>query len=95
MASFVLSTHQGACNNACMKNVQIRDVPDTIHAILTERAASENKSLQVFLTELLAHEARKSASAATLLRIARETSSSAAIPRQEILDVIRADRASH
>jgi len=39
--------------NACMPNVQVRDVPEEIHAELARRAARAGKSLQQFLAEKL------------------------------------------
>lgn len=52
-----------------MKNVQIRDVPDDIHAALTARAKGENKSLQTYLSELLAREAKKERMKAWLAQV--------------------------
>lgn len=52
-----------------MKNVQIRDVPDDIHAALTARAESENKSLQTYLSEVLAREAKKQRMVEWLARV--------------------------
>lgn len=39
--------------NACMPNVQVRNVPDDIHAELVRRAEGAGKSLQQFLAEKL------------------------------------------
>ncbi len=38
---------------ACMPNVQVRNVPDEIHAELIRRAERAGKSLQQFLAEKL------------------------------------------
>jgi plasmid stability protein len=39
---------------ACMTNVQVRDVPDDVHAALVRRAESAGQSLQQFLSAQLA-----------------------------------------
>lgn len=39
---------------ACMPNVQVRDVPDAVHAALVRRAEEAGQSLQQFLTSQLA-----------------------------------------
>lgn len=38
---------------ACMTNVQVRDVPDDVHAALVRRAEQSGQSLQQFLAEQL------------------------------------------
>lgn len=75
-----------------MKNVQIRDVPDDIHAILVNRAESENKSLQVFLSELLERESRKAQTREFLLRLANKNKGTSTISTEEIVHIIRAGR---
>ena len=77
-----------------MKNVQIRDVPDDIHAILVHRAESENKSLQVFLSELLERESRKAQTRAFLRKLAEENTGPEIISTEEIVEIIRAGRES-
>ena len=39
---------------ACMPNVQVRDVPDEVHAALVRRAEQAGQSLQQFLASQLA-----------------------------------------
>ena len=39
---------------ACMPNVQVRDVPDEVHAALVRRAEQHGQSLQQFLAAQLA-----------------------------------------
>ncbi|MBN8871152.1 MAG: hypothetical protein J0H66_14830 [Solirubrobacterales bacterium] len=51
------------------KMVQIRDVPDDVHARLVERAASEGKSLTEMLREEVATLARRPSRAEVLKRI--------------------------
>ena len=41
-------------HNACMPNVQVRDVPPEVHEALLRRAASAGQSLQQFLAGQLA-----------------------------------------
>lgn len=40
--------------SACMPNVQVRDVPDEVHAALVRRAERAGQSLQQFLAAQLA-----------------------------------------
>ena len=40
--------------NACMPNVQVRDVPNDIHEALVRRAEAAGQSLQQFLARQLA-----------------------------------------
>jgi hypothetical protein len=77
-----------------MKNVQIRDVPDDIHAILVHRAESEKKSLQVFLSELLERESRKAQTREFLLQLARKKTGPEIISKEDLVDMIRAGRES-
>lgn len=51
------------------KMVQIRDVPDEIHALLVARAASEGRSLSEMLREEVAVLARRPSRAEVLKRI--------------------------
>lgn len=74
-----------------MKNVQIRDVPDDIHALLTQRAAAEEKSLQVYLSELLTREAKKQETE-IFLRSISSTKRRNRYSMQDAVDIIRADR---
>ena len=74
-----------------MKNVQIRDVPDDIHAILVARAESENKSLQAFLSELLEREAHRTRTLDFLTSIEPVRADSVALT-EDIVALIRAAR---
>jgi antitoxin FitA len=40
--------------NACMPNVQIREVPDDVHEALVRKAALAGQSLQQYLSDQLA-----------------------------------------
>jgi plasmid stability protein len=44
---------------ACMPSVQIKDVPDDVHAILRRRAAAAGQSLQEYLRARLTDDARQ------------------------------------
>jgi len=78
-----------------MKNVQIRDVPDDIHATLVARAESENKSLQTYLMELISDEARKARTISFLRELAAKNTGPEKITTQEIVDIIRKGRDAH
>lgn len=72
------------------KIVQVRDVPDEVHAALTDQAAAAGLSLNQFVLREYAKIARRSADAAMLRELAgmpgrRPT-------REQIVDGIRADR---
>lgn len=51
-----------------MVAIQVRDVPDAVHAALAEEAESRGQSLQVFLSEVLEREARLARNRAWLKR---------------------------
>jgi len=40
-------------HNACMKSLQVRDVPEQTHAVLRRRAAEAGMSLQEYLLSVL------------------------------------------
>jgi hypothetical protein len=42
-----------------MTSIQVKDVPDDVHAVLRRRAASAGQSLQEYLLALLTEEATK------------------------------------
>lgn len=47
----------GACNNACMVAIQIRDVPEAVSDALKVRAQRDGLSVQRYLLELITAEA--------------------------------------
>lgn len=55
---------------ACMVALQIRDVPDEVRDALARRAASRSQSLQSYLLDLVATEARRERNADLLRRFA-------------------------
>jgi antitoxin FitA len=46
-------------HNACMKNIQVRNVPERVHKVLRRRAADAGQSLQEYLLQLLEERAAK------------------------------------
>ena len=56
-----------------MPHILVRDVPDDVHLVLTERAAEAGQSLQQFLTRELVHLARTPTLADVLDRIETHT----------------------
>ena len=54
LRQLLLLTWTTCMYNACMPNVQVRDVPDEIHAALVRRAEQAGQSLQQFLAAQLA-----------------------------------------
>lgn len=47
-------------HNACMsKLIQIRDVPDDVHARLKARAAAQGESLNAYMRRMVVHEAER------------------------------------
>lgn len=52
--------------NACMVALQIRDVPDEVRDILTERARATGRSLQGYLLDLVKSEAARANNLAVL-----------------------------
>lgn len=69
--------------------VQVRDVPDEVHAVLVQRAERRGMSLSAFLREVLAKEART----ATLDEVLSSIGGIAPhISAEEIVDAIHAER---
>jgi hypothetical protein len=74
-----------------MPNVQIRDVPDDVHAALVRRAESAGQSLQQFLATRL----REIASAPTLDEVLDriEGRHTGRLSRRDAIDTLTAERA--
>ena len=64
--------------NACMANVMIRNVPEDVHHVLRDRAASAGLSLQQYLQAELASLARTPTMIEVLSRIEARSDSSVA-----------------
>jgi plasmid stability protein len=71
------------------KVIQVRDVPDELHAELRKRAAEAGVSLSDYVLGELARVAQRSGNAEVLLRAATRPGGAS---RQAILEVIRAGR---
>jgi len=57
-------------HNACMKNLQVRSVPERTHAVLRRRAAHAGMSLQEYLLSMLNDTASRPTVEEVLTRIA-------------------------
>ena len=76
-----------------MPNVQVRDLPDDVHAVLVQRAERAGQSLQQYLTAQLAWLAASPTADEVLDRIEqRATGDLSSAQAIEALDEARADR---
>ncbi|HZD24312.1 MAG TPA: hypothetical protein VE569_13065 [Acidimicrobiia bacterium] len=79
-----------------MKNIQIRNVPDDVHAVLTERARVAGQSLQDYLLGRLVAEAARKTNAEIFARIQRERREHPEwFTNVDVGEIIRKDRESH
>jgi plasmid stability protein len=76
---------------ACMPNVQIRDVPDHVHAALVRRAERAGQSLQQYLAARLAEMASAPTLEEVLDRV--EVRPKGRLSQRDALDSLTADRA--
>jgi antitoxin FitA len=77
--------------NACMPNVQVRDVPEEVHAALVRRAELAGQSLQQFLSVQLAEIAATPTLDEMLERIERRPKGR--LSRRDAIEAVDADRA--
>ena len=77
--------------NACMVNVQVRDVPEEVHEALVRRADLAGQSLQQYLAAQLAAIAQTPTLDEMIDRIERH--SKGQLSRQDALDGVAAERA--
>lgn len=75
-----------------MPSVQIKNVPDEVHAVMRQRAAEAGQSLQEYLLALLVAEAEQETNAALFERIGRSGGGSMSLAHA--VELIRADRDS-
>lgn len=75
-----------------MPSVQIKDVPDEVHAELRRRAASAGKSLQEYLLARLVEETRRPSLDELLERVQQRSGGRVSI--QFAADALRDDRAA-
>ena len=73
-----------------MPSVQIKDVPDDVHAELRRRAANAGKSLQEYLLGRLTEEARTPSLADMLARVSRRRGGRFSL--QDAADAVRTER---
>jgi plasmid stability protein len=71
-------------------SVQVKDVPDDVHATLRRRAAASGQSLQEYLRAKLIAEARQPTVEEVLDRVAERSGGSVAFG--DAVDQLRADR---
>lgn len=76
--------------DACMKNLQIRNVPEQTHAILRRRAAEAGQSLQEYLLDLVRQAASRPTVAEVMKRAGGRTGGRA--PLAEVAAEIRKQR---
>lgn len=74
------------------RTIQVRDVPDEIHAELRRRAAAADTSLSDYVRDELIRAARRSSNAEVLMRAAARTWSITGVSAAELVDDGRADR---
>jgi plasmid stability protein len=73
-----------------MPSVQIKDVPDDVHAVLRRRAAASRQSLQEYLLGRLIEEASRPTLDEVLERV--DLRAGGDVPLELIVDVVREDR---
>jgi plasmid stability protein len=74
-----------------MPSVQIKDVPDDVHAVLRQRAAAAHQSLQEYLRSRLIAEARRPTVDEILDRASGRAGGS--VPLKAAVTTLRNDRA--
>lgn len=77
--------------NGAMPSVQIKDVPESTHAVLRRRAAAAHQSLQEYLRSRLIAEASTPTLEEVLDRAGRRSGGS--VPLEDAVSVLREDRA--
>ncbi|MDQ6728597.1 MAG: hypothetical protein M3066_20920 [Actinomycetota bacterium] len=76
------------------KNIQIRNVPDSVHEVYKRRAAAAGKSLQEYLLSDLTDRADRPTMEESMARIDRHRIGSQ-VTVEQIVKGIREDRESH
>lgn len=74
------------------KTIQVRGVPETVHAELRARAAAAGISLSDYVLGELERVAQRSDNAEVLLRAAQRDWSVSRVSTREVLDEARAER---
>lgn len=73
-----------------MPNIQVKNVPDDVHAVMRARAAAAGQSLQEYLLGLLTEAAHRPTPDEVLARAGRRSGSRASLA--DLVAAIRADR---
>ena len=76
------------------KNIQIRNVPDSVHEVYKRRAAEAGMSLQEYLKADLTERAGRPTMQEVLDRIERDRKGSM-VTLEDVVSTIREDRQSH
>jgi antitoxin FitA len=77
---------------ACMVALQIRDVPEEVRDALAQRATSRGQSLQAYLWEIVAAEAKRGRNAEVLNRFVGRSDGSRAAAGETAAEVGQARR---
>ena len=76
-------------HNESMPNVNVRDVPDDVHAVLTARAAAARQSLQEYMLQQLIQHARRPTMREVLEQVrARKAGTTSSVTDEMILDAL-------
>lgn len=76
-----------------MKNVQVRNVPERVHGVLTRRAAEAGQSLQEYLLQLLEESAGRPTMTEWLERVRKGLRTSKPMdPAIDVAQIIREER---
>lgn len=78
--------------NRVSKTIQVREVPDEVHAELRARAAAAGTSLSDYVLAELERVTRRSDNASVLLQAAQRDWSVSRAATREVLDEARAER---
>lgn len=87
----VIALRRHQRHNGAMPSVQIKDVPDDIHAVLRQRAAAAHQSLQEYLRSRLIAEASRPTLEEILDRAGGRSGGS--VPLKDAVSTLRIDRA--
>ena len=77
--------------NACMPNIQVRDVPDEVHRVLKHRARRNGQSLQQYLSTELARMASRPSAEEVFERI-EARAMGRGFNLEQAVESVRADR---
>lgn len=88
-----MHTRQFAATVTSMPSIQVKDVPDTVHTTLRQRAAASGKSLQEYLLERLTADAEQPTLDELFARVEHHTDGDAGFALAT--DAVRAERDNH